>query len=198
MTTTTKKEAPRTFLARIQSVQEHLNAPKSKYNKFGKYYYRSCEDILMGAKPLLAENGMVLTITDDIIEIGGRIYVKACARLTDTESGECYETTAYARECETKSGMDSAQITGAASSYARKYALNGLFCIDDTRDPDTMDNSKEGAQNAPNNGNALDMVLAQVDAAKTREEAVAIYNAHPEFQADQRFLNLLKSKFAKK
>lgn len=197
MATTTKKEAPRTFLARIQSVQEHLNAPKSKYNRFGKYYYRSCEDILMGAKPLLAENGMVLTITDEIVEIGNRIYVKACARLTDTESGEAYETTAYARECESKAGMDSAQITGAASSYARKYALNGLFCIDDTRDPDTMDNSKEGAQNAQN-GNTLDAVLAQVNAAKTREEAVAIYNAHPEFQADQRFLNLLKAKFAKK
>lgn len=195
---TTKKEEPRTFLARFQAVQAHLNAPKSKYNTFGKYYYRSCEDILMGAKPLLAENGMVLTITDDIVVIGSRIYVKAIARLTDTESGECYETTAYARECETKSGMDPAQITGSASSYARKYALNGLFCIDDTREPDMMNNTNMGTQNAPNKANALDMVLAQVNAAKTREEAVAIYNAHPELQADQRFLNLLKSKFAKK
>lgn len=195
---TTKKEEPRTFLARFQAVQAHLNAPKSKYNTFGKYYYRSCEDILMGAKPLLAENGMVLTITDDIVVIGNRIYVKAIARLTDTESGECYETTAYARECENKSGMDPAQITGSASSYARKYALNGLFCIDDTREPDMMNNTNMGTQNAPNKANALDMVLAQVNAAKTREEAVAIYNAHPELQADQRFLNLLKSKFAKK
>lgn len=198
MTTTKKQDTPRTFLARMQSVQEHLNAPKSKYNKFGKYYYRSCEDILMGAKPLLAENGMVLTITDDIVEIGSRVYVKATARLTDTETGEAYEVTAYARECDTKSGMDSAQITGAASSYARKYALNGLFCIDDTRDPDTMDNSREGAQTAQNAANDIDAVLAQVNAAKSRDEAVAIYNAHPEMQSNPKFIDLLKSKFSKK
>lgn len=195
MTTTTKKEAPRTFLARIQSVQERLNAPKSKFNKFGKYYYRSCEDILMAAKPLLAENGLILTITDDIKEIGGRVYVRATATLMNAEGEGTISVTAYARESENKSGMDSAQITGAASSYARKYALNGLFCIDDTRDPDTMDNSKEGAQNGQN---TLDKVLAQVNAAETREQAVIIYNAHPEFQADPRFVNLLKEKFAKK
>ena len=118
-------------LGEIQSV---LKAPKGQYNSFGKYAYRSCEDILEAVKPLLKERGAVLTISDDIVAIGGRVFVKATARFVC--NGESIETSAFAREPETKKGQDESQITGAASSYARKYALNGLFCIDDTKDAD--------------------------------------------------------------
>jgi hypothetical protein len=121
-------------------VQAKLKAPKGQYNKFGGYYYRSCEDILEAVKPLLAEVKAAVTITDEIVLIGGRYYVKATAMFIDTEStdkhGFCVDNTAYAREDETKKGMDGSQITGASSSYARKYALNGLFAIDDTKDGD--------------------------------------------------------------
>lgn len=125
-------------------IQQGLKAPKGNYNNFGKYNYRSCEDILEAVKPLLSEQGCTLVITDDIMLIGDRFYVKATATLTNSE-GVKEVATAYAREQETKSGMDSSQLTGATSSYARKYALNGLFCIDDTKDADTMDNTNEGA-----------------------------------------------------
>jgi hypothetical protein len=127
--------------SKLAYIQSELNAPKNQYNSFGKYKYRSCEDILQAVKPLLA-NSLTLTISDDIIEVGGRIYVKATATLSDGK--EEIKTTALAREPENKKGMDSSQITGAASSYARKYALNGLFAIDDNKDADTKDNRKEG------------------------------------------------------
>lgn len=116
-------------------IQQKLKAPKNQLNKFGGYKYRSCEDILEAVKPLLAEHGCQLTLTDDIVEVGGRIYVKAMATLFDGKATE--SSTAYAREAESKKGMDESQITGTASSYARKYALNGLFLIDDTQDADT-------------------------------------------------------------
>ena len=125
------------FLKRVSAAQLALKAPKSQYNSFGKYKYRNCEDILEAAKPICAANGMVLTLSDDIVEIGGRFYVKATATLLDTESAEEISNTALARESSEKKGMDESQITGTASSYARKYALNGLFCIDDTKDADT-------------------------------------------------------------
>ena len=120
----------------LTQIQTALKAPKSKYNSFGKYNYRSCEDILEAVKPLLAEHDATLTIKDDIVEVGGRIYVKATACIVAPNTTMC-EVTAFAREPEEKKGMDSSQITGTASSYARKYALNGLFLIDDTKDPDT-------------------------------------------------------------
>lgn len=116
-------------------IQNRLKAPKGQFNKFGNYKYRSCEDILEAVKPLCAEEGVQLTISDEIVMIGDRYYVKATATVTD--GSESASVTAYAREEETKKGMDSSQITGATSSYARKYALNGLFCIDDTKDADT-------------------------------------------------------------
>ena len=119
----------------LRSIQTKLNAPKNQYNAFGKYSYRSCEDILAAVKPLLAEYHCTLTLTDGIELIGDRFYVRATATLTN-DTGDTASTTAYAREDEVKKGMDGAQITGAASSYARKYALNGLFCIDDMKDPD--------------------------------------------------------------
>lgn len=125
-------------------IQQGLKAPKGNYNKFGKYHYRSCEDILEAVKPLLAEQSCTLVIADDIMLIGNRFYVKATATLTNSQGKEVVAT-AFAREQESKAGMDSSQLTGATSSYARKYALNGLFCIDDTKDADTMDNTNEGA-----------------------------------------------------
>ena len=128
------------FFEKLVAIQTDLKAPKGQKNTFGGYKYRSCEDILEAVKPLLAREGLVLNISDEVIEIGGRVYVKAKATITD---GTNFQTsTAYAREAETKKGMDPAQVTGTSSSYARKYALNGLFCIDDTKDPDTDEYTK--------------------------------------------------------
>lgn len=129
---------------RVGDIQHKLKAPKGQYNSFGKYNYRSCEDILEGVKPLLKEHNLALLIDDEIVQIGERYYVKSIARITDGR--EFVSATAYAREPDTKKGMDESQITGATSSYARKYALNALLCIDDTKDADTMDNSKNPAQ----------------------------------------------------
>lgn len=128
----------------VGDIQHKLKAPKGQYNSFGKYNYRSCEDILEGVKPLLKEHNLALLIDDEIVQIGERYYVKATAKITDGR--EFVSATAYAREPDTKKGMDESQITGATSSYARKYALNALLCIDDTKDADTMDNSKKPVQ----------------------------------------------------
>jgi len=117
---------------KLAMIQQKLKAPKGQVNTFGKYKYRSCEDILEAVKPLL--NDLVLTISDDIVEVGGRVYVKATVSI-NSGSGSI-STTAFARESLDRKGMDDSQITGSASSYARKYALNGLFCIDDTKDAD--------------------------------------------------------------
>ena len=121
---------------KLCNIQTQLKAPKGQTNKFGGYKYRSCEDILTAVKPLLDEYNCALIIEDIMQEVGTRVYVKATATLADCGSEGIISTSAYARESETKKGMDDAQITGSASSYARKYALNGLFCIDDTRDAD--------------------------------------------------------------
>ncbi len=122
-------------MKKLIEIQQNLKAPKSNFNSFGKYAYRSCEDILEAVKPLLAKAGLVLTISDKQISIGDRYYVEATATLHG--DSEPVSVTAYAREEETKKGMDASQITGSASSYARKYALNGLFLIDDVKDADS-------------------------------------------------------------
>ena len=122
---------------KLSKVQTELKAPKGQYNSFGKYKYRSCEDILEAVKPLNAKHGVVLTVGDEVVEISNRFYVKATAVFVDIESGEKIINTALAREDDSKKGMDGSQITGTASSYARKYCLNGLFCIDDTKDADS-------------------------------------------------------------
>ncbi|QUH21453.1 ERF family protein [Alkaliphilus sp. B6464] len=122
---------------KLLKIQTELKAPKGQYNSFGKYHYRSCEDILEGLKPLLEEHKATLVINDEITQIGDRYYVKATATLIDAEEGQEITSTSYAREDETKKGMDLSQVTGSTSSYARKYALNGLFCIDDTKDSDS-------------------------------------------------------------
>lgn len=126
------------------SIQSELKAPKSQFNKFGGYKYRKAEDILEAVKPLLAKQKCTLIITDDVVLIGNRIYVKATATIKN-EKGECETTTGWAREEETKKGMDGSQITGASSSYARKYALNGLLAIDDNQDSDTANDGQHQA-----------------------------------------------------
>ena len=127
------------------AIQSELKAPKSQFNKFGGYKYRKAEDILEAVKPLLAKQKCTLIITDDVVLIGNRIYVKATATIKN-EKGECETTNGWAREEETKKGMDGSQITGASSSYARKYALNGLFAIDDNADSDTTNDGQKQTQ----------------------------------------------------
>ena len=128
----------------LQSIQQSLVAPKGQYNSFGKYSYRSAEDILEALKPILQEHDAVLILQDGIVQIGDRYYVEATATLYAV--GETIGTTAYAREDDSKKGMDGSQVTGAASSYARKYALNGLFMIDDNKDPDTDEYHNQNSQ----------------------------------------------------
>lgn len=129
---------------KLLNVQLKLKAPKSNYNSFSKYNYRSCEDILEAVKPILSEEKLLLMLSDEIVQIGDRNYVKATATLLEAEKdGQVLQVVAYAREDENKKGMDSAQLTGATSSYARKYALNGLFLIDDTKDMDTDEFQKQ-------------------------------------------------------
>jgi hypothetical protein len=132
-----------TVYRKLLTVQKELKAPKSQYNKFGGYDYRSCEDILQAVKPLLAKAEAALTITDSLELIGERYYIKATATFVDIETGESVSIESFAREEEAKKGMDASQITGSASSYARKYALNGLFCIDDTKDADATNKHED-------------------------------------------------------
>lgn len=133
---------------KLANVQSALKAPKGQYNSFGKYKYRSCEDIVESVKPLLKANGLLLTLTDEIVMVGERFYVKATAEIFDVAEGGIVSVSAFAREEETKKGMDGSQVTGASSSYARKYALNGIFAIDDTKDSDST-NTHGQEQEAP-------------------------------------------------
>lgn len=152
---------------KLAEIQVRLKAPKNLFNKFGNYLYRNAEGIQEAVKPYLAELKVGLTVADEIVEIGGRVYVKATATLFDCETASTISVSAYAREAEAKKGMDDAQVTGATSSYARKYALNGLFLLDDTKDVDTEEyqaQAKQGAKkttsapvpsSAPNNDGGL-------------------------------------------
>lgn len=164
-------------------IQKKLKAPKDQYNSFGKYKYRSCEGILEAVKPLLAAEGVLLVITDQVLEIGNRIYVKASA--TASKGNGSNTVTAYAREDDTKKGMDGSQITGTASSYARKYALNGLFLIDDTKDADTIqaNASKKAEKPQAKQEPALDMEAelvaeAEAYACGTVAELADVYNKY--------------------
>ena len=131
---------------KLLNIQTELKAPKGQYNSFGKYKYRSCEDILEAVKPLLKANKCTLQICDDLRQVGDRFYIVAIATIYDTETDENMVNMAYAREAESKAGQDVSQITGTASSYARKYALNGLFLIDDTKDADTDEHAEQTKQ----------------------------------------------------
>jgi hypothetical protein len=160
---------------RLAEIQIQLKAPKGQRNDFGKYNYRNCEDILEAVKPLL--NGLTLTLSDKMVEVGGRVYVEATAKLTD--GVESIEITASAREALAKKGMDEAQITGAASSYARKYALNGMFCIDDTKDADSMNNTAN---------NATSFVIDEgaqtwINAVRSNVDVLNQLDSNPEYKA---------------
>ena len=168
------------------AIQSELKAPKNQMNKFGGYHYRSAEDILEAVKPHLAKHSCTLIISDTIEMLGNRFYIKATAKLANS-AGVVVETTAYAREEEIKKGMDASQITGATSSYARKYALNGLFCIDDTRDADaTNTHGKEVAQAKvapapqaqPNEELSLAGLLADFLQCNDRPALVAAWNKY--------------------
>ena len=144
----------------LSNIQAKLKAPKNQFNAFGKYKYRSLEDILEGLKPLLVEHKSSVTIADEIVEVGSRIYVKATVTLH--QGKENISVTAYAREAESRKGMDDSQVTGSASSYARKYACNGLFAIDDTKDADAT-NQHDKATPAPKKGNQAKLTAPVVD-----------------------------------
>ncbi|EAA3830248.1 ERF family protein [Salmonella enterica] len=171
------------FYARLAEIQEHLNAPKNQYNSFGKYKYRSCEDILEGVKPLL--KGLFLSISDEIVLIGDRYYVKATATITDGENS--HSASAIAREEENKKGMDAAQVTGATSSYARKYCLNGLFGIDDSKDADT-DEHKQQQNAAP---------AKQTKSSPSSHAPEQVLKAFTEAASNKNTLDELKQAFAK-
>ena len=136
---------------KLSNVQQKLKAPKNQYNKFGGYHYRNAEDILKAVKPILANEGLTMTITDELTMIGDRYYIKATVTVIDGEEGDTHTVHGYAREEENKKGMDSMQLTGATSSYARKYALNGMFAIDDTKDSDATNKHGKGKKKSSKN-----------------------------------------------
>lgn len=136
------------IFAALMAVQAELKAPKNQHNSFGKYDYRSAEDIIEAVKPLLKENGLFLNMSDEVVLVGDRYYIKATVKVVDVVTGESVQTSALAREAAQKKGMDESQVTGTASSYARKYALNGLFAIDDNRDADTNEYAAQTRQSA--------------------------------------------------
>lgn len=166
--------APMTMVDKIVSIQHELKAHKGQYNNFGNYAYRSCEDILEALKPLLHKNSLMIYLTDNIVQIGERIYLQSKVVLTDGST--VMETTAYAREPDVKKGMDESQITGAASSYARKYALNGMFAIDDSEDADSTNDHAEGSD-LPAKCRDLSTELAK-NGEKIKKQIRALYEEY--------------------
>lgn len=169
-----------TITQKLATIQQKLKAPKSQYNSFGKYAFRNAEDILEAVKPLCAETGTLVLLSDEIINIGSRFYVKSTAALIDAETQAQITVSANAREEEEKKGMDGSQVTGASSSYARKYALNGLFAIDDTKDSDTTNNA--GADKNAVKGKQTPLVATKEQLAEAAalgvslEQTAAWYN----------------------
>ena len=171
----------------LNTIQSLLKAPKDQYNKFGNYKYRNCEDILEAVKPLLFSQSCTLTISDEIVMIGTRYYVRATATIKNA-NGETETATAYAREDESKKGMDASQITGSTSSYARKYALNGLFCIDDTKDSDSLnhecqsnnqlekDNRKLLPKEKFNDEDLMKWIYQKLEKAKSENKRLSLSN----------------------
>lgn len=183
------------------TIQSKLKANKSQFNKFGGYYYRSAEDILEAVKPLLAETNCTLIISDDIVSVADRIYVCATATLTNKE-GKCVKTSAYAREPQAKKGMDESQVTGATSSYARKYALNGLFAIDDTKDADAT--NTHGKDTAPaqakptaapaSSAKAPKEVIDEIELLTSIPSMQAYWNKYPQYQKDHEFSSAMTAR----
>lgn len=191
---------------KLMTIQGALKAPKGQYNSFGKYKYRSCEDILESVKPLLSAHDCALVITDDIMMIGDRIYVKATAKLIS--GSEQVESSAFAREELEKRGMDSSQVTGAASSYARKYALNGLFCIDDTKDSDATNTHGQQPKEEPKaqpkeepkreepkkEKPSMQPVYDEISNAQTIDQLKAIHKKYPHLKDNKDFMAALTNK----
>lgn len=202
----------------LVKIQQELNAPKSRYNSFGKYNYRSCEDILEGLKPLLLKYNCVLLLSDEVKEVGSRytygtqeqegntgktfstsfegtrIYVEATATIINPE-GEKISVKAYAREEVAKKGMDGSQITGSASSYARKYALNGLFAIDDTKDADALNTNPEYTQKPQaQTTSKMRTWHDEVREAKTEAELTAICYRYPYLRDNEAFKKEVKAR----
>ena len=176
-------EDKKTFVEKLIAVQTALKAPKGQYNSFGKYKYRSAEDILNAVKPLNAEQGLLLTLSDEPLLIGDWHYIKATATITDGIIKESF--TAYARESLTKKGMDDSQITGTASSYARKYALNGLYLIDDTKDADTDEYKKQEK-------NVKKITKKQLEQLKANFQKIAALKKVSEKSVEAQFLTIIK------
>lgn len=177
----------------LVEIQNKLKAPKGQWNSFGKYKYRNCEDILEALKPILYEQKCQLTISDDIVLVGNRIYVKSVVTLKN-ETGEEVTTTGFAREEESKKGMDCSQVTGASSSYARKYALNGLFCIDDTKDSDTTNSGESNREQKPDNNDFLAMALQEINSAQSIQTLTSIFNNYSALQTNQQFMTALSAR----
>ena len=188
----------------LLQIQSELKAPKGQFNAYGKYKYRSCEDILEAVKPILKKCNCTLLLSDSLVYVGDRYYIKATATLVNAE-GKSVSTEAYAREEETKKGMDASQITGASSSYARKYALNGLLCIDDNKDSDTTntgDNAPAAPAKASKEDNAeVEKAIAEINAAKSKDElvkAIAKYKVNKSVINNLAFINAVNNnKYAK-
>lgn len=181
---------------KLLNIQSQLKAPKNQFNKFGGYNYRNCEDILEAVKPICKEQKALVYLTDEIVMIGNRYYVRATALLIDVESGENLEAVAYAREEESKKGMDGSQVTGASSSYARKYALNGLFDIDDTKDVDETnthdDQEKPKEQPKPKEKSPRDLLVAKLYEKGIDIDAYAQEKGLSGATSPERFAELLK------
>jgi len=162
----------------LMEIQKKLNVPKARTNSFGKYKYRSCEDILEAVKPLLYEHGFYLILSDEVVDIAGKAYVKATAHLFDSDKITKFIAHGFARESQEKKGMDDSQMTGTASSYARKYALNGLFAIDDTKDADTDEfhnESKQAQKKSPKPEAKPEYTAKQI--AANRDEWIKLFNS---------------------
>lgn len=172
--------------SKLLAVQSELKAPKGQFNAFGKYKYRSCEDILEAVKPLLSKHGLSMTISDDIVDVGGRVYVKATVTVFDHD-GNAHSVNAYAREEDTKKGMDASQVTGATSSYARKYALNGMFLIDDTKDSDSTNThgSDNNVATKPKAAPAAEKPAAPAAAEPAADSATSIMDKAVNYMKSQ-------------
>ena len=177
------------IISQLFEIQQKLKAPKNLKNTFGKYNYRSCEAILEAVKPILKEVECIVVLTDQVHPSGNRFYIEATATLYNKD-GESFPVSAYAREEDFKKGMDASQVTGAASSYARKYALNGLFAIDDTKDADALNTNKDftdPAVNTPAKQLSSQGAVAMALAATSREELNSVWKANVHLHNDATF-----------
>lgn len=197
------------MIKNLSKIQNEMNVKKGRYNKFGGYYYRSCEDILQTAKEVCDKYGCYVNVTDTIEYIEGRFYVKATAKVVDIETGESEAATAFAREEESKKGMDGAQLTGATSSYARKYALCGLFAIDDSIDNDSLNGTQENEGKAANkkvsdkssdqskqSQSQISVLIGYVNECTTLQQLGELFKANQGYQSNSDFMNALSKKRA--